>query len=31
MSAYARFNLYRALRRITGPVFAFRLIFGGRA
>ncbi|WP_269745288.1 hypothetical protein [Thauera sp. 63] len=27
----ARFTLYRTLRRITGPAFAYRIAFGGRA
>ncbi|AVR89540.1 hypothetical protein [Thauera aromatica] len=26
-----RFTLYRTLRRIAGPVLAYRLSFGGRA
>ena len=26
-----RFTLYRTLRRITGPAFAYRIAFGGRA
>lgn len=27
----SRFTLYRALRRVAGPVLAYRLSFGGRA
>lgn len=27
----SRFAMYRTLRRLSGPVFAYRLIFGGRA
>ncbi len=30
MSAPARFTLYRALRRLAGPVLAYRLAFAGR-
>jgi hypothetical protein len=26
-----RLRLYRTLRRITGPAFAYRIAFGGRA
>ena len=29
--AFARLSLYRALRRVTGPVMAFRMAFAGRA
>jgi len=31
MSAPARLTLYRALRRVAGPVLAYRLAFAGRA
>lgn len=31
MSARARLTLYRTLRRVAGPVLAFRLAFAGRA
>ncbi len=31
MSLHARFTLYRALRRIAGPVLGYRLAFAGRA
>ena len=31
MSATARFLMYRTLRRITGPVQAYRLSIGRRA
>ncbi len=27
----ARLTIYRALRRVTGPVMAFRMAFAGRA
>lgn len=30
-STITRFTLYRTLRRITGPAFAYRIAFGGRA
>lgn len=26
-----RFTLYRTLRLVTGPAFAYRIAFGGRA
>ncbi len=31
MSVHARFTLYRALRRIVGPVLGYRFAFAGRA
>lgn len=31
MSTPARLILYRALRRVAGPVLAYRLAFAGRA
>lgn len=31
MSAPARLTLYRTLRRLAGPVLAYRLAFAGRA
>lgn len=30
-SPFRTFTLYRALRRVAGPVFAWRVAFGGRA
>jgi len=31
MSTYTRLSLYRILRRLTGPVLAWRFAFGRRA
>jgi hypothetical protein len=31
MNLHLRFTLYRALRRVSDPVLAYRLAFAGRA